>query len=565
MTSDIDVIVIGAGGGGAVIAKELGEKGLSVLVLEAGPWYGNKEWPNPNKEPGGSISSNFEDLSRSILSENFTEYEDEMNDLVSGKLRWGPANRNHTPWYRKIPQGGFAWTVSGVGGTTQVYYANSPRAYPSAVNDIWPISYDELIPYYEKVEETLPVLPAPMTAKEELFFYGAQKAGWSLINTKNVTQPGYRPQPNAIFQPYFTTDEPIPDTIPPIGCTLRGHCVNGCPAGTTVDTIAKRTTLCSYIPLALKTGNVTVRPNTFVTEILTEKDTNNELKATGVKFRDTWSGEVGELTSKSIVMSAGAIETPRLWLNSNLPYNPWVGKGLSTHWFDTISGIFEEKDLINILGTPEVGPYIGQNAAARFDYPGLGMLLAFGMSPGLTSLLTYGSGTGYSSLNEHNPTAPWDLLGKVTGSELKEFMAQYPRTLNILVIMDDGTEIQNGITVDRNLKDEHGFIPIIHYTPTKQDAKKREQLAYIASDILKKAGAKKVIRSDLSSGVFLHLECTMRLGFVTDLNCEALQVQRLFIADNSVLYNGLGGPNPTLSTQALATRTAEKLALKYFS
>ncbi|UUZ93676.1 FAD-binding protein [Paenibacillus sp. P25] len=47
-----DVIVIGAGGGGGVMAKELGELGLKVLVLEAGPWYGNKQWPDPNRDRG---------------------------------------------------------------------------------------------------------------------------------------------------------------------------------------------------------------------------------------------------------------------------------------------------------------------------------------------------------------------------------------------------------------------------------------------------------------------------------------------------------------------------------
>ncbi len=46
MKTEPEVVVIGAGGGGAVIAKELGELGIDVLVLEAGPWYGNKQWPD---------------------------------------------------------------------------------------------------------------------------------------------------------------------------------------------------------------------------------------------------------------------------------------------------------------------------------------------------------------------------------------------------------------------------------------------------------------------------------------------------------------------------------------
>ena len=53
MSYNADVIIIGAGGGGSVVAKELGELGINVLVLEAGPWYGNKKWPNPNSDVRG--------------------------------------------------------------------------------------------------------------------------------------------------------------------------------------------------------------------------------------------------------------------------------------------------------------------------------------------------------------------------------------------------------------------------------------------------------------------------------------------------------------------------------
>ena len=54
------------------------------------------------------------------------------------------------------------------------------------------------------------------------------------------------------------------------------------------------------------------------------------------------------------------------------------------------------------------------------------------------------------------------------------------------------------------------------------------------------------------------------MGFVVNEECEAYQVKRLYIADNSVLYNGIGGPNPTLTTQALAARTADMIWARYF-
>ncbi|MDX6412638.1 MAG: hypothetical protein QOH23_48, partial [Gaiellaceae bacterium] len=70
-------------------------------------------------------------------------------------------------------------------------------------------------------------------------------------------------------------------------------------------------------------------------------------------------------------------------------------------------------------------------------------------------------------------------------------------------------------------------------------------------------------------GLLLHLHSTMRMGVsaadsVLDADAEARWVKRLFVADNSALSNGLGGPNPTLTTQALATRTAERIFARYF-
>lgn len=568
MNNQVDVIVIGAGGGGPVVAKELGEKGLKILLIEAGPWYGNKQWPNPNVEHGAVSSSSYDDLSIDILKENFTDLEEDMNDFITGKFRWGPANREQGPWPRNIPHKGYVWQNAGVGGSTLHYYANSPRAYPQAVDNVWPISYQELIPYYEKVEATLPVNPAaPATAKEDLFYYGARKAGWQLLESPDVTSPGYRPQPAAIFRTNPRLNDPDFDlqTNRSVGCTLRGHCVNGCHIGPTIEGVAKRSTLVSYVPRALRTGNVEVRPNTFVTKILTEDDANEGLHAVGVLYRDTWTGETGELRARVVVMSAGGIETPRLWLNSGLPENEWVGKGLINHWFDCMGAIFDEKVLMDILGVSDCKPYVGQNAAARFDYPGLGVVQIQGMSPGLYSYMLYAnSDKGYNYLKQPVANVPWDIEGLVAGEQLKEFMRNYRRTLSALIFTDDEVNQRNGITLDPALRDENGFIPVINYQPSEQDQAKRDQLAVIAADIFISAGAKTVIRANWPPNVFLHITSTMRIGLVTDTDCEANQVKRLYIADNSVLYNGIGGPNPTLTTQALATRTSEKIINKYF-
>ncbi|GAA0453477.1 GMC family oxidoreductase N-terminal domain-containing protein [Alkalibacillus silvisoli] len=569
MSIDADVIIIGAGAGGAVAAKELGELGLKVLVLEAGPWYGNKKWEEPNKCRGPVSSSSRDDLDVNLLRKHYTREEHTMNDIVSGRFRWGPADRRRPGWYRSLPENGLVWQNAGVGGTTQHYWANSPRAYISAVEGVWPISYRELIPYYEKVEDTLPVRPAPTTPKEELFYFGAEKASWSLIDTANPISPGYRPQPNAILRPNEQLMNPnysLEELSHMDGCTLAGHCMNGCTYGSSTDQVAKRSTHVSYVPLALETGNVEIRPNTYTTKILTENHPRDGVIACGVQFKDTWTGETGELFAKVVVMAAGCIETPRLWLNSDLPFNDWVGRGLTNHYWDWITGEFDEKDLMRILGQNNVNPFVGPTSAARLDYPGLGVIQPSGISPGLFSSLTFGfSQSGESSLLNLPPEIPWETEGRVSGKELEAWMDNYRNTLSILIFADDQPHKRNGVTIDPSITDEHGPVPVVQYTPSKKDSQKREQLTKISADILRRAGAKKIHRTNWPSNLFAHMESTMRMGFVVDTNCEAYQVKRLFIADNSAHYNGIGGPNPTLTTQALTTRTAEKIALNYFS
>lgn len=564
---DADVIVIGAGGGGGVVAKELGEKGIKVLIIEAGPWYGNSKWPKPNEEPGAARGSSIADLDINLLKATFTDLEDDMNDAVTGKFRWGVANRDVSPWLRVVPKGGFTWQSAGVGGSTLLYFANSPRAYPEAFEKDWPISYEELIPYYEKVENTLPVREATGTAKEDLFYYGVKGMGWKYIQTKDLTEPGYRAQPNAILSvnPMLNNPDFDFESNQSVGCTLRGHCVNGCCLGPSVDTVAKRSTLVSYIPLALRTGNVEIMPNSFVLKINTGEDNRQGLYAQSVTVRNTWTEEIQNLRAKVIVMSCGSIETPRLWLNSELPENEWVGRGLTNHMIDCVSGIFEEDDLMNALGMSEINPFVGQNSAARFDYPGLGAFEPFGTSPGINATMIYAtSQKGYYFQNQTTDEEPWDREGIIAGELLREFMREYRRTLSIVIFGDDSVNQNNGVYLDPVQRDENGFIPIINYELTEADVTKRDQLVGLACEVLRSAGAKTVSRANWPPDVCAHIMSTMRMGYVTDTDCEAKQVKRLFIADNSVLCNGLGGPNPTLTNQALATRTAEKIVAKYF-
>ena len=211
-----DVIVVGAGGGGAVIAKELAARGLDVLLLEAGPRFADPE-------------------------QDWRHFESDGNNPASGYFRFGPADRTRPPWVRELAQSTLFVQLSGVGGTTNHYQGNSPRAAPGVFTDyqgtdknnydidhLFPFGYRELLPYYEWVEHTLPVETAPMGLKEEIFFRGAQQLGLPVERSKDITCAAFRPQQNAILQPRGNagrTSDPHRLVFPRAeGCTFCGHC-----------------------------------------------------------------------------------------------------------------------------------------------------------------------------------------------------------------------------------------------------------------------------------------------------------------------------------------------------
>lgn len=568
MSERTQVVVIGAGADGPVLAWGLGTMGIDVTILEAGPWHGHQDWPAPHQDAGDRASSDAGRLDGSLLEEQFTGREFEMNNLHSGKLRWGPADRSRAPWFRSVDGSGLPVQVAGVGGTSLHYFANHPRAYPFAVNKQpdWPIAYEDLIPYYQWLEETHPIRPAPTTARDELFYKGCRRAGWELLKGKNVTDPGYRPMPNAILPPDDKLREGYEGDFRYPGVTgstlaMREFQGDGLPRGAPFEEKARRSSNVSFIPRALKTGHVTVQPNSFVTRILTD---DQGTTATGVKYRHTWSGDEGRIEADAVVMAAGCIETPRLWLNSELPDNDWVGRGLTTHWFDFLAGVFEPSDLEDEIGIPYVNPHVGQNGSARLDYPGLGAVAINTFPPGLMAGTMYGiSQSGYSFDNAVEERDPWDSRGRLAGSRLKEMMAKYRRTLTLIIHTDDRPHMDNGVSLDRMRSDEHGSVPLIQWEPRPQDNAKRDRLVELGCKVLRAAGAQHIHRTD-SPPIFLHMQSSMRMGKVTDGACEARDVDRLFVADHSVLPNSLGGPNPTHTGQALALRTARRLAQRYF-
>jgi len=562
-----DVIVIGAGGGGPVMAKELAARGLDVLVLEAGPRYPDSE-------------------------SEWSRYENDCNSPADGYFRWGPNDRfEKPPWLRELPQNSYVFELAGAGGTTLHYFGNSPRAMPGVFSDYsgpdanaydvahrFPFGYRDLIPYYEWVEATLPVQTAAVGTKEEVFFRGAEGVGLPVNPYKDIQFDSFRPQENAILQPEGTAGKTNDDSQlrhpQAQGCTFCGYCFQGCiePRQAPRNLKAKRQTDNSYVPM-MQTAHrwapggrpVRLVCDAFVTRILSEPAGAGGAVARGVRWRDTQTGAEHEETAPVVVMSGGCTENPRLWLNSQLPNpNGWVGRGYTDHALDWVIGVFDDF----------TGNSRGASSSARADFPGRGAIEQVGLPPALQAFAMGFSDSGVRGVYDNGRplTGSWDgVAGRVYGKELKEALSNVDRLVNMLVLTDDDVEPQNRALRSLFPEDENGPIPRLEIEGRKRSARtlaNREFLANKAAQMLRAAGARRVLRMNFAP-LPLHVHSSMRMGAdasnsVLDPFCEARWVQRLFVGDNSALANALGGPNPTLTTQALCTRTAERIFEKYF-
>lgn len=558
-----DVIVVGAGGGGAVVAKELGARGLDVLLLEAGPRFAEPE-------------------------KDWNHFESDANNPFGGYFRFGPADRSKPAWVRDVPSNGLFVQLAGVGGTTNHYQGNSPRATPGAFlgyrgrdrdnydrQHLFPFSYRELLPYYQWAEQTLPVQTAPMGRKEEIFFEGARRIGLPLQTSKDITGAAFRPQENAILQPRGTagkTGDASKLVFPQArGCTFCGHCSQGCfePVGAPLNLKAKRSTSVSYAPMAL-TSDLWSRHGkavTLVTDAFAVRiETDGAQVARGLTWRIGSSGELFTEQARVIVLAAGTVENPRLWLNSGLPDpNGWIGRGLTDHFVDVVTGVMPF----------DTGSTRGPGSNGRIDFPGYGMLEVVGETPGLRAGLCAFSDAGVPGFYDNGlPGGAYgaDSVGRLIGRDLKDVMANVDRMLNVDIFTDDDVEAQNRVSLSTSLPpDENGPVPRIEIhqrNRSSRTVRNREFLAQKAVALLRSLGATRVHRVNKPPFV-IHSQSTMRMGLspddsVLDESAEARFVKRLFVADNSALANGIGGLNPTLTTQALATRTAEKIFRRYF-
>ncbi|KIE59424.1 2-keto-gluconate dehydrogenase [Methylacidiphilum kamchatkense Kam1] len=506
----VDVCVIGTGAGGGNLIRELCLQGVKVVALEAGPRlvpekdFENDEWAM-------FLKTAWLDP-RETQGEDITGLAAWTCKTVGGTtLHWAGAALRIQPWEFKVKS----------------LYGEIPKANLAD----WPISYEDLLPYYEKAEKALGVSGRVMPFQPGNTNFLVMKRGAEKLGIQAT--------------PGFMAINSIPfDGRPP--CDQCGFCFQGC----TIK--AKWNVLYEAIPKAEQTGNLDLRPQCQAIRI----ETDSRKKATSVIYADS-QGKLHQLKAKVICVACNSIETARLLLNSESSKFPhglangsgMVGKNYMRHLTASSYALFP-KPVHAYKGITMMGliDNFAKNEPKR-GFVGGFHLETIMLGPAFLSIfLRPGPNTSTSQAR-----ALW-------GEPLKNLMENYTHIAGMWIVGEDLPQLTNGVSLHKEKKDRFGMpIPVITFNDHPNDKRMREYAWKRAREIYEAAGAIEVY--DTPPYPATHNLGTCRMGnnpetSVTNSYGQCHEVKNLFISDGSLFPTG-ACENPTLTISALAIRQAE--------
>lgn len=515
----VDVVVVGSGAAGSAMAALLAEGGKRVLILEAGP------------------QRSAEDLVSSTL--------------YARRVKW-----NGPPVIEagKHPVGHVFNAGFGVGGAALHHYAVWPRLHPEDF-DVrskhgrgldWPIRYEDLAPYYDKVQKDAGVSG---DAKQEIWRPKGEPYPMPPVQVF--------PQGEAIargFRKLGKTVAPLPLAVtstayqgrPP--CIWDGWCDAGCPIG------ALANPLTIHLPRAQAAG-ATLETDTAVTKVLTNPEGT---RVTGVEVV-TSDGTKHTVQADLVVLAAFAIENPRLLLASATEKHPeglgnasgLVGRYIMTHAAGLIYGLFDEdtRPYMGAFG----GQFLNQDGYPKTTHRERG---AFGSYQWMIA----------------QAVKPNDLLGISTtradlfGAPLQDFMKKAAKGFaTMTAVLEDLPVAENRVTLAET-KDKNG-VPLAHVV---HDMHAESEALWQASlvegkAVFEAAGAREVWSAPAPGAMHIMGGTVMGKSAkdsVTNSYGQVHGIPNLVMAGPG-LFPTSGGVNPTFTVHALAARAAENLLKRW--
>ena len=558
-TEQYDVIVVGSGAGGGMAGYVLANAGIKVLMLEAGPFFDpakqskQMQWPYESPRRGASTTRAFGDFDAA-----YGGWQIEGQPYTT-------KDKTEFSWFR----------AQMLGGRTNHWGRISLRMGPEdfqptdGLTDRWPITYDEVKPFYDKVDKMIGVygtneglrnepdgifLTPPKPRLNEIFIKnGAAKAGVKVIPGRGSV-----------------LTEALPGNKDRGACFYCGQCGRSCKVYGDFSASS-----CLVIP-AIKTGNLKVITNAMVRQVLTGK----EGQATGVSYVDKTDGQEYQLNAKIVILGASTGESARILLNSKSAQHPGglannsgvVGKYLHDSTGASLGGFLPQlmdRKRYNEDGVGSVhiySPWWLDNKNLDFSR---GYHIEYG---GGMRMPNYGFGAGTPKMNGLVP----DRDGKTKnsggfGATLKD---DYRRFYGTQVSMAGrGTAIarkENYCEIDPSVVDKFG-IPVLrfNYTWSNEEVNQAKHMQETFQSIMHEMGAvitTKIPGADTSYGLeapgkIIHEVGTIRMGDdpkTSALNkwCQAHDCKNLFVVDAAPFVQQ-GDKNATWTILALSMRTTE--------
>ena len=555
--SEFDVVVVGAGAGGGTMARVLSEKGIKVALLEAGPMldpqrdYKTHKWPH--------------DYGHRTAGEGGEAYFGRGQAYGFLRTVSGGWELEGEP-YTSAPGTEFAWFRSRVvGGRTNHYGRMSFRFSdldfkPYSRDGIgwdWPITYDDLEPWYDRAEEYIGVTgtvegirsapdgkfhePPLPKVHERLIGAAGKKLGVPFIaNRRAVITRALNDRP---------------------ACHYCGQCGRGCLTASNYSA--------SQVDIfpAMKTGNLSVITDAMVREV----EVDEQGLAKGVVYVDKHARSEKRLRGRAVVLAASACETARLMLNSksrHFPEGVANGSGLvGRYLMDTVGfslrGALPALESLPRYDTDGAGgahlyaPWWLWDRHDQLDFPRgyhIEMGGGFGL-PGPSSFGGIAREAGY-------------------GAELKRRVRQqYGSTVGLSGRGEMIPNNQSYMDIDPDTVDRWGIpVPRFHFSFSDYEWKQARHMERTFRDLIEAAGGKVLGIGNVAReaqgiavpGSIIHEVGTARMGdnpgsSVLNQYCQAHEVKNLFVADGASFVSN-PDKNPTLTINALSWRTAEYLA-----
>ena len=510
-SDDSVVVVIGSGAGGGTLANELCQKGVPVVLLEAGARQSPETFIN-----------------------------DEWGSF--GQLAWLDKRTTSGSWrvardFPNLP----AWICKTVGGTTTHWagaslrirdYEFKAKTHYGAIDGAnlldWPLALSDLEPYYDRAEKKLgvtrtnghPGLPGNNNFK--VMYAGAQKLGYKNCHTGRMAINS-RPRDNRA------------------SCMQLGFCFQGCKSG------AKWSTLYTEIPAAEATGKLDLRTEAMALQI----QTDDSGWVSGVLYADK-EGNQHLQRARAVCVAGNSIETPRLLLNSESSRSPdglangsgQVGRNYMRHTTGSVYASFD--DPVHMYrGTTMAGIITDESRhdTSRGFAGGYEMeTIAVGL-PFLAAFLDPGA---------------W-------GRDFADSMDRFTHMAGLWIVGEDMPQADNRITLHDSEKDAHGLpIPNVHFDDHPNDIAMRKHGFQQGTALYESVGANKVIRTPPYPSTHNLGTCRMSAredDGVCNAFGQAHEIPNLFISDGSQFTSG-AAENPTLTIVTLAIRQADYMSVQ---